>query len=293
MRRLTFLILNFVLATAGFSTAVSADDYPSLRSSSDPQLQSILAATLNRIGLDKAVARDKLAVALVDISDPRHPRLAEVNGDNMMYAASLPKIGILLAAMHEVETGNLRYSNGLRRSLTDMIRVSSNVEATRVMNLVGKRRVNEILALPKFRLYDEAANGGIWVGKEYGKRPAFQRDPLHNISHGATALQVARFYYLLDSGQLLTPRLNAAVKETLSRPAIMHKFVKGLRNRDVTIYRKSGTWHDWHADSAMIETARGKYILVGLVEDRRGSRWLVKIAGALHDAMYPPHIAKR
>ena len=282
-----------VLATACCTTIVSAEQFPALRGARDTQLQGLLSDALIKLGLERAVVREKLTLALVDISDLRRPRLAEVNGDKMMYAASLPKIGILLAAMHEVERGNIPYSNGLRRSLTEMIRVSSNVEATRMMNLVGKRRVNEILASPRFRLYDPVANGGIWVGKEYGARPAFERDPMHNISHGATALQVARFYYLLESGQLLRPGLNAVMKETLSHPALAHKFVQGLRGRDVKIYRKSGSWHDWHADSAMVETPRGKYILVALAEDRRAGSWLVSIAGALHEAMYPQQIARR
>ena len=70
--------------------------------------------------------------------------------------------------------------------------------------------------------------GGLWVGKEYGKSPAYQRDPLHNISHGATALQTARFYYLLETGRLVGPKLSREMKRMLGKPGIEHKFVKGL-----------------------------------------------------------------
>jgi len=210
----------------------------------------------------------------------------------MMYAASLPKIGILLAALVEVERGKLRMTPRLERSLHDMIRVSSNVEATRVMNLIGKYHVNEILSSKRFRLYDPRVNGGLWVGKEYGPRPAFQRDPLHNISHGATAMQVARFYYLLETGRLLSPRMSGEMKEALSEPGIQHKFVKGLAGQDVAIFRKSGTWNQFHADSAIVETPRGSYILVGLAEDRRGGDWLTSIARTLHGALYPQMVAR-
>lgn len=273
--------------------AVAESPYPSLWQARDPHLQAMLQHRIDELGLRRAVRGKRLAVALVDLADVRTPAVAEVNGDQMMYAASLPKIGILLAAMHEIERGKLPYSRAVRRSLNAMIRVSSNEEATRMMNLVGKRRVNAILASQRYRLYDRSANGGIWVGKEYGKRPAFQRDPLHNISHGATAMQVARFYYLLESGQLLRADLNAATKATLSRPAISHKFVKGLSGRNVQIYRKSGTWHQWHSDSAIVETPRGKFILVALAEDSRGGRWLESLARTLHDAMYPRQVAQR
>lgn len=268
-----------------------AVESPPLREMGEPRLQRLLERSLDRLGLTTAVRSERLAVALVDITNLHRPRLASVNGDAMMYAASLPKIGILLAALHEVERGRLRLSPGLRRSLHEMIRVSSNVEATRVMNLVGKQRVNQILASKRYRLYDRLRNGGLWVGKEYGPRPAFERDPLHNLSHGATALQVARFYYMLATGGLLRADLNAELKQALGDPAIFHKFVKGLHGRGVDIYRKSGTWQHWHADSAIVESPRGSYILVALAADQRGGEWLPKIARTLHDAMYPAQLA--
>ncbi|MEX2482880.1 MAG: serine hydrolase [Gammaproteobacteria bacterium] len=284
---------SLMLFTVCASSGAAAGEFPPLRDAGDPRLQRLLERSLDRIGLSEAARADHLAVALVDISDIHQPRLAAVNGDTMMYAASLPKIGILLAALHEVERGRMTLTSGLRRSLHEMIRVSSNVEATRVMNLVGKQRVNQILASKRYRLYDRLRNGGLWVGKEYGPRPAFERDPLHNLSHGATVLQVARFYYLLAAGELLRPDLNAELKRALGEPGIFHKFVKGLHGRNVEIYRKSGSWRHWHADSALVETPRGSYILVGLVADSRGGEWLPKIARTLHDAMYPAQFARK
>jgi beta-lactamase class A len=266
--------------------------YPLLRDSHDLGLQQVLERSLRRLNLARAVQRKELALTLVDISNLHRPRVAEVNGDEMMYAASLPKIGILLAAFVDIEQGRLRMTRSVERSMTDMIRVSSNVDATRVMNLVGKRHVNEILSSPRFRLYDPAVNGGLWVGKEYGKNPAFQRDPLHNLSHGATAMQVARFYYLLETGQMFGRRLTMQMKRMLSKPGIQHKFVKGLSGREVDIYRKSGSWNQWHADSAIVESPRGSYILVGLVENPAGGEWLARIARTLHDSMYPQQMAR-
>jgi beta-lactamase class A len=294
------LAVSLMLFTIGLHGAENASArlvervgyYPLLRDSYDLRLQHLLERELIKLNLHKATRGKQLAVALVDISNRRRPRVAEVNGDEMMYAASLPKVGILLAALVDVESGRLRLTPALKRSMTDMIRVSSNIEATRVMNMVGNRRVNEILASKRFRLYDPAVNGGLWVGKEYGKNPAFQRDPLHNLSHGATAMQVARMYYMLETGQLLGPRLTLQMKEMMSRPGIHHKFVKGLEGRNVEIFRKSGSWAHWHADSAIVESPRGDYILVGLAENAAGSEWLTKIASGLHSALFPQQIAR-
>lgn len=250
--------------------------FPTLRNAKNTALQAQLEKRLKRLNLDAAVRRGELAVALVDITDPRHPQLAQVNGDDMMYAASLPKIAILLAAFERVQEGKLQLNDENRQLMTDMIRVSSNSAATALIHKVGREYINKVLSSPKYRLYDTKYNGGLWVGKEYAKGVAWQRDPLHNLSHGATAIQVARFYYLLETGRLVSPELSREMKAMLGDPGINHKFVKGLHSNfpDAQIYRKSGSWRNWHADSAIIEHAGRTYIAVALAENPKGGEWL-------------------
>lgn len=281
-----------VLLTVSAAVADSLDGYPLLRESFDPGLQEELEGALRSLALDKAVAEHRLAVALVDISDLEDPRLASVNGDEMMYAASLPKIAILLAAFVQIEQGAMRLDAGTRHSLVEMIRFSNNAEATRMLNRVGKERLIDVLRSDRFRLYDPLVNGGLWVGKEYGRSPAYRRDPLHNLSHGATPIQVARFYYLLETGQLVSPRLTREMKAILSRPGIHHKFVKGLAGiPGVKIYRKSGSWRQWHADSAIIAKGPYKYIAVALAESPKGGAWLTRLIRALHRIIVPTDLA--
>lgn len=293
-RSLAGLLLSLLLC-ASAPPAVRADgagDPGSLRESYDPDLQEALQRALDRLGLGPALAAEKLCVALVDITDIESPRVAEINGDTMLYAASLPKIAILLGAFVEAERGRLTLDAATRAALTRMIRVSSNPDATRMLNLVGKRRVNAILQSERFRLYDPLVNGGLWVGKEYAQGSAFQRDPLHNLSHGATAMQVARFYYMLEAGELVNPRLTRLMKSMLGEPGIRHKFVRGLAGRPgVRIYRKSGSWQQWHADSALVEAQGRRYIMVGLAEDPRGGEWLAAMAPRLHDLIVPTRLA--
>ena len=275
------------------ASASETGEYPSLWDRHDAGLQRQLDATLASLDLDKAVKNKKLSVALVDITNLNEPRVATVNGDEMVYAASLPKIAILLGAFVEIEEGHMALDNSTRESLTQMIRVSSNQEATRMLNRVGKDRLLGILQSDKFHLYDPQVNGGLWVGKEYGKSPAFKRDPLHNLSHGATATQVARFYYLLETGQLVGNELSAEMKAMLGNPGIKHKFVKGLADYpDAKIYRKSGSWRQWHADSAMVEADGRKYIIVGLAEDASGGAWLSRMIKPIHEFLVPTKLAK-
>lgn len=287
-----FILITQLALFAGFGAqADSLDGYPDLRERYDYQLQQQVESSLYQLGLGSAIQDKRLAVALVDITDLEEPRVAAVNGDEMIYAASLPKIAILLGVFAQIEQGKIQLTPAVYDSLVQMIRFSSNVEATRMLNLVGKAELIKILQSDRYhRLYDPSVNGGLWVGKEYGKRPAYRRDPLHNLSHGATVMQVARFYYLLETGQLLSsPKLCKTMKAIMGEPGIKHKFVKGLANRrDAHMYRKSGTWRQWHADSAIVEVGGHRYILVALANDSRGGQWMVNLAAPLNDLIAPP-----
>lgn len=283
------IILLSILIIA--SVPVGAENkgaYPSLWDRHDPVLQQQLEKIMGTLGYDRAIKDKRLAVVLVDITRLKKPRVAAVNGNTMIYAASVPKIAILLGAFVEIREGNMTLDDDTRQSLTNMIRYSSNEEATRMLNRVGKERLLEILQSAEFDLYDPEVGGGLWVGKEYGKSPAYQRDPLHNFSHGATAMQVARFYYLLETGQVVGKKLGAEMKAMLGDPGIKHKFVKGLENYpDVKIYRKSGSWRQWHGDSAIVEAGGKKYIVVALAEDANGGAWLSRMIKPIHELMVP------
>lgn len=271
-----FLSISLLFLSAG----VRADNnYPYLRDTTDPVLQLQLERSLRQLNLSEAVRAGRLALSLVDITDLEHPRLAAVNGDLMLYSASLPKIAILLAAFQKINDGSLPVNTSLQEDLVNMIRYSSNQAATRVLNGVGPDYLNGLLQSERYRLYDVNQNGGLWVGKPYGKSPAYQRDPLHAISHGATAIQVARFYYLLEAGKLVSPQACVQMKEILSHPQIRHKFVAGLYedHPDAAIYRKSGTWRTYHSDSAIVEHDGRRYIAVALANDANGEAWLRQI----------------
>jgi beta-lactamase class A len=212
-----------------------------------------------------------------------------LNGNEMMYAASLPKVAILFGAFAEAERGRLPLDETRLEAMTNMIRYSSNEDASRVLQWVGGERLLEILQSAPYKFYDAAGAGGLWVGKSYGKDAAYHRDPVRNLSHGATAFQVARLYYLLAIDALFSPRLNGLMKQTLSNPGIRHKFVKGLDSRPgVRIYRKSGTWKDFHADSALVESGQHRFVIVGLAEHPHGGDWLARLAVPLHDLVVSP-----
>lgn len=282
--RLFYILLLFVPLTGVIADA----DIPPLPESPVPALQSRLEGSLSQMGLSQAAQEGRLSVALVDITERTNPRLAAVNADLMMYSASLPKIAILFGAFQRLEEGVLKRTKDLVQDMTDMIRHSSNTAATRVLNMVGPAYLNRLLQSTRYRLYDVQHQGGLWVGKPYGKSPAYQRDPLHSISHGATVWQVARFYYLLENGKLVSPEASREMKTILSNPGIHHKFVGGLlaTHPDASIYRKSGTWRTYHSDSAIVERSGRRYIAVALANDAHGGEWMRKLIVAMDDIIF-------
>jgi len=250
----------------------------------DTELQQRLETLVRDHELWAEVEQRKLALGLVDITRIDAPRYAALNPDHMMYAASLPKIAILLGAYVGVSEGDLQLDAALRGDMVRMIRFSDNASATRVLQKVGRQNLIDILTSERLRLYDPARNGGLWIGKDYARNNAYRRDPLHNLSHGATVHQVARFFYLLEKGDLVDPAYHNDMKEILSKPGVSHKFVAGLRNRPVTgMFRKSGTWRDYHADSALVESGGHRFIMVGLAHHPEGGQWLMQLAAPMHD----------
>lgn len=250
----------------------------------DAELERGLRRAMRNLGLAHAIDRRALSVALVDVTEPTRPRVAAISGDQMFYAASLPKIAVMLAVFQKAHDGELSISGPVWEAMKAMIRRSSNNASTELMHLVGKAYIAKILADPRYRLYDPIHNGGLWAGKDYAKSGLWRRDPLHDKSHGATTMQIARFFYLLHTGRLVSPAASSQMKVLLAHSEIDHKFVKGLRTTrpDAVVYRKAGTWQNWHADGALIERGDGTtYIAAALTSDSRGRWWLPQIIVAM------------
>lgn len=238
-----------------------------------------LQAQLNRI-LDAnpswaALARSKkLSIGLVDMRDPLHARYAGINKKEMVYAASLPKIAVLLTSIQAIENGELEETPEVKQDMRLMIAKSNNAATTRMIDRVGIDQIARVMQDPRYQFYDRSNKGGLWVGKAYGRGGARHGDPIKNISHAATAEQVCRYYYLLANGLLVSPERSKQMLEIMGNPELHHKFVNVLDRiaPDAQVFRKSGSWKNWHADSVLVWGKNRKYILVGLAETPEGEQ---------------------
>jgi beta-lactamase class A len=285
--------LLLVLLLLPLGTA-RADDWKPLYDRADPELQARLETRLNaNPEWSKLISSRKMAIGLVDLSDET-PHFARVNGNQMMYAASLPKIAILLGAYASFEDGSLLETEAVHQDLGNMIRVSSNSAASRLIEQVGMQKIQSVLKDPQYGFYDERRGGGLWIGRLYAKRGPRVGDPLNNISHGASATQVCRFFYLLSSGRLINPQRSGQMLADLSHPALHHKFVSqvDVRAPGARLFRKSGTWRQWHSDAIMVHgTLWRDYILVGLIESENGESILRRVLPAVEELIVPPEYA--
>ena len=266
MLRSLFLLFVLLPVLAGPLRAAEPT-YPDLRDSHDAELQAELdAAFAGNKSFWEGVRKKQFSVVVADVTDLEHPKVAWYNPELMLYAASMPKIAIALGALVEIDLGNLQLDDELHQQLVRMIKKSSNRDATAVLNKVGIARLEEILRDERYgKLYDPEFDGGLWVGKPYSKGAAVKRDPLHNLSHGSSAMAAARFYYGIMNGSILGNRYMPLLREMFGEPGIKHKFVKGLQQREgLEIYRKSGTWRDFHADSGVFVRENLRYIAIAI-----------------------------
>ena len=81
--------------------------------------------------------------------------------------------------------------------------------------------------------------------------------------------------------------------EKMKNPGISHKFVRGLSGRaGVEIYRKSGTWHEYHCDAALIDDGDRTYVAVGLTRHPDGARILERLIVTLDGLVAEPTAAR-
>jgi len=286
---LAFVTLGVSFATEKTPLINTTNPQPEVVNYQDAGLQLALQDQINANAQWKNLIQQKrMSVSLVDMTDENNIKYANINGDNMMYAASMPKIAVLYAAIDAVEEGDLRLTKKVQNDMWLMINKSNNAASTRMIDRVGFQRIEDLMCNPENPFYDKEGSGGLWVGKRYAAQGKRNPEPIRGLSHAATTDAVAKFYYQLATGQLINKKRSAQMLKYLKNPGLHHKFVNTLDviAPEATLYRKSGSWKNWHCDSIMVvDEARGKkYILVAMVEDSAGEQ-------IIRDLVKPAEIA--
>jgi len=234
------------------------------------------------------VKNKKMSFGVVDLYDIENIKYAAINGKNMMYAASLPKIAVLLAAMDALEKNEIEDTKELRADLRIMISKSNNAATTRVIDLLGFEKIAAVMQDPDYKYYDKSNGGGLWVGKRYAASGKREPEPLKGISHAATVDQVCRFYYDLAFGRMVNKERSIQMLSYMEKPEIHHKFVNSIEKiaPKAKLYRKSGSWSTFHADSILVwEDGKRRYILVALIDDKNGEQIIRQLVNPIEKAL--------
>jgi beta-lactamase class A len=289
MRALKIFLLPIVLCFAG-CTSTNLQPVRSFESynlgyetSPDPALQRELEEIDSRLRAKFGMAADQTAAGVLDL---KRLRLAMVRPDRMEYAASVAKVGILLAYFQLHPDAAASLDPQTRHELGLMAKASSNEMAAKYSRAMGLKQIQQVL--DSYHFYDTNHGGGIWMGKHYGQSDERIGDPLGNNSHAATVRQLLRFFLMLEQGKLVSPPASQEMRRIFASPDVPHddiKFVKGLEGRNLEIIRKWGSWEDWLHDSAVITGLGRHYILVALTHHPKGDEYLVELAKAVDDLM--------
>jgi beta-lactamase class A len=248
------------------------------------------AALQQRIETIDAQLREKYGMTTeqtaVGVLDLRDHRLAMIHPDRIEYAASVAKIGILLAYFQLHPEAATSLDAETQHELGLMIKASSNEMAAKHSRLLGLREIQKVLN--DYGFYDANRGGGIWMGKHYGPNSERIGDPVADHSHAATVRQLLRFYWMLDTEQLVSPAASKKMREIFLSPDVPHddlKFVKALADRNLVMLRKWGSYEDYLHDTALIEGPNRRYVLVALTHHVSGDNYLEDLARAVDDVM--------
>ena len=268
---LTFGFVSHSQQTLPLKHATEIDEIGDLQNAN---LQDLLDLEINKNPKwRKLIVNKKMSIGIVDLSDVKNIKYAGLNDENMMYAASLPKIAILLAAMDAIDKGELKDTKEVRNDMRLMISKSNNQASTRMIDRVGYDKIESVLR-GQNNLYDEEVGGGLWVGKRYAAGGKRNPEPMKGLSHAATTKQVCSFYYQLVMGNLVSAQRSKEMLEIMKDPALHHKFVNTLDKvaPQADVYRKSGSWKSYHSDSALVWGPKRKYIIVALIDNDYGEQ---------------------
>lgn len=287
MPRLFIALLILSLTSTAFAAAPTSQPFESYvlgyDTPVDPVLQKKVEAIDTELRAKFGMTSEQTAVGVLDLE---HLKLAMIHPDRIIYAASLAKVGILLAYFQTHPEAATQLDPQTEKELGMMAKQSNNEMATKFSTVLTIKTVQDVLN--SYDLYNKDHGGGIWFGKHYGPGTERILDPVGHNSHAATVRQLMRFWLWLEQGKLVSPAASQKMREIFASPSLAPdniKFVKGLAGRNVQIIRKWGSWDNWYHDSAIITGPGRHYILVGLTEHPKGDEYLELLAQRVDDLM--------
>jgi beta-lactamase class A len=244
---------------------------------------------------------NQIAVTLVDLADPEHPRWASYRGNVRIYPASTIKLFYLVAAHRWLEDGKLQDGDELRRAMRDMIVESYNEATHLIVDLLTDTTSGPELAPDSLRTwYDKRnavnryfesvgyaginANKKPWCEGPYGREMQATKafEPRRNM---LTTDTTARILTEIVLGRAVTAdrckQMMALLSRDPSAPSTdpddqSHGFTALAIQPGMKLWSKAGWTSEVRHDAAYIELPNHrKIVLVTFTTDHANERGII------------------
>ena len=254
-------------------------------------LDQIVAQNLKK---QPGLASDQVHLAVIDLSSPGMPRLAQYNGREPVYPSSVIKMVYMGYVYHLAKEGSLEITPEVHKKLYQMIHPSSNTATGWIVDLWSGTSGGELRSPEAYKEFAFKRNGcNRWLRslgidhinacqKTWGSpippgEKQFLRDgkpsgPWVN-RNSVTAVAAARFLQIMAANAMVDPESCDAMCELMVRDvrnqAYQRMRIAGGTPRGSEVFSKTGTTSDTFHDAGIVTLPNGKsFVLTVFITGR-------------------------
>lgn len=235
--------------TSSRSSVAAPTPAPTPRTQSAPAAGSAQAA-IQQLIQSKAPQGSRVGVTALNLSTGERVDHRTWEG---FPAASVAKVAVLVEVQRQIDAGTLSVTDAIRNDIRNMIVLSDNPSANRLVNLVGAGRINATMANLGLKstvlrnLFEGAALPG-WNGQ------------LNQTSPGDMLALLQR----ISSEQLISPSSSRAIRDLMLATRDSTRLPRLLPS-EARIAHKSGWYQGVSNDVGIVYTPTGRFIVAVFV----------------------------
>lgn len=209
---------------------------PNLTPSKD--LQTIVDGAVN-IAKTQGLPTESLSISLIDVSNPQTHTIAGYNNTTLRFPASVAKLFWMVAFFGYAEKGYISQESPFYTDLSQMMRISDNDAASRIVDAITQTESGENLDKPKLdkwvekrsqvnQFFEKSGYTGInlttknypitGIGEEpTGRDLQLRENPPYSKGNLVTTDQTARLMYEIYTKQAISPVASTKMAYLLTR----------------------------------------------------------------------------
>jgi beta-lactamase class A len=291
------VLLIFLLSSTGLNGHCSTEKSIPLppKPIVSKQLQDVLNQIVARnLKNQRGLASEQVHLALIDLKNPKKPRLAQYNGNEPVYPSSVIKMIYMGYVYHLAREGTLKITPQVHKKLYQMIHPSSNTATAWIVDLWSGTSGGKLRSPEAYKEFAYKRNGcNRWLRslgidninacqKTWGSPiPPGEKQFLRNGKpsgpwtnrNSMTAVAAARFLQILAADALVDPDSCNAMCGLMVRDVRNQSYqrmrVAGGAPRGAEVYSKTGTTSNTFHDAGIVVLPNGqKFILTVFISGR-------------------------